>query len=418
MADILYVDDDPVLRTAFSHEFGQHHHITSTATMAEAMEKLATTKFDLVVADELHVKGATGTDLADDMKRKLDATPMILLTGDFRMQPSFMQMHSAIKAIVHKPPNIADLKVTMDRVIAESLANEAKRVTDVDEAARKDIESLREQIARREFPDGVHTRRMVELIRVASPNDTLQDTPQATANRELLANKVAEIVEQNPSLKVVIEHYFSRIETHSPETYEHINNSTKLLTQVVAAKLMPPDNRGAGEYTVDAEKGAAVCIATMLHDYGKLYIPDDILHYPGLLEGANRTIMRNHVVYSTQMIEALGLPESLKDIEKIIATHHENLDGTGYPNGLNKGNREDMPYITHIHPIIDRFKAMTSVRSYRPHPMSLEKATVIMEDEANRGMISQKLLDLFLPLMWQFRGREYIAPAGKQNSIS
>jgi HD-GYP domain-containing protein (c-di-GMP phosphodiesterase class II) len=110
------------------------------------------------------------------------------------------------------------------------------------------------------------------------------------------------------------------------------------------------------------------------------------------------------------MIEALGLPDSLKDISKIIATHHENLDGTGYPKGIRKADREEMPYITYIYPIIDRFKAMTSKRSYRPNPMSLETATSIMEDEAKAGMISGKLLERFLPLMWEFRGREYVAP--------
>ncbi len=414
MANILHVEDDPSLRMLFGLQFGQDHQITSVASMAEAMEKLSTTKFDLVVADyNLHEKGATGADLADAMKRKLDATPMILLTGDSSMQEEFRKMHSAIKAIVHKPPNIASLKVIMDKVIAESLANEASRVTDVDEAARKDIELLGEQISPGEILDDVHTRRMVELIRVASQDDT----PATSANRGMLADRVAEIIEKNPSLRTAIEHFFARIATHSPETYEHINNSTQLLAQILATELMPPNNKGADEYTVDAEKGAVLCIAVMLHDYGKLYIPDDILHYPGRLDGAKKTIMKNHVVYSTQMIEALGLPESLKDIGKIIATHHENLDGTGYPKGISKGSREDMPPITHIHPIIDRFKAMTSVRSYRAHPMSLEKATGILEDEAKAGMISGKLLERFLPLMWKFREREYVAPASKGNVI-
>ena len=126
MANILHVEDDPSIRMLFGLQFGRDHNITAVASMAEAMKKLASMKFDLVIADyKLGITEPTGADLADDMKRKLDATPMILLTGDSsQMKQEFRAKHSAIKEIVDKPPSVAGLKVVINRVIAESMALE------------------------------------------------------------------------------------------------------------------------------------------------------------------------------------------------------------------------------------------------------------------------------------------------------
>src|ERR1700733_12367070 len=127
MANILHVEDEPSIRMLFGLQFGRDHNITAVASMAEAMKKLASMKFDLVIADyKLGITEPTGADLADDMKRKLDATPMILLTGDSsQMKQEFRAKHSAIKEIVDKPPSVAGLKVVINRVIAESMALEA-----------------------------------------------------------------------------------------------------------------------------------------------------------------------------------------------------------------------------------------------------------------------------------------------------
>jgi diguanylate cyclase (GGDEF)-like protein/putative nucleotidyltransferase with HDIG domain len=98
--------------------------------------------------------------------------------------------------------------------------------------------------------------------------------------------------------------------------------------------------------------------AGLLHDIGKIGVPDNILNKPGRLTDDEMLIIKNHPVTSSHIIEST----SLKDLAQIIRAHHERWDGMGYPDGL-KG--EDIPVESRILALADTYDAMTTDRPYR-----------------------------------------------------
>lgn len=97
----------------------------------------------------------------------------------------------------------------------------------------------------------------------------------------------------------------------------------------------------------------------LLHDVGKVGIPDSILHKPGPLDEGEWTVMRTHPVIGYQFLEAIPY---LRYAADIVRCHHERFDGTGYPHGL-AGDEISLP--ARAFPVADTFDAMTTTRPYR-----------------------------------------------------
>jgi putative nucleotidyltransferase with HDIG domain len=111
-------------------------------------------------------------------------------------------------------------------------------------------------------------------------------------------------------------------------------------------------------------------LAAMLHDIGKIGVPDDLLNRPGRLSDEEMERVRNHVQVGASMIEMLG---EMHPIVPLIRHHHECYDGSGYPDGL-KG--EQIPLISRIIAVADMYDAMTSDRPYRKrrnHQMAVDE---------------------------------------------
>jgi putative nucleotidyltransferase with HDIG domain len=107
--------------------------------------------------------------------------------------------------------------------------------------------------------------------------------------------------------------------------------------------------------------------ACLLHDIGKIHIPDQILMKPDRLNENEYEIIKSHPVVGA---EAISKVVGFKNSIEVIQSHHERWDGKGYPNQL-KG--EEIPYLARIVAIADAFDAMTSTRSYRS-ALSVEEA--------------------------------------------
>ena len=102
-------------------------------------------------------------------------------------------------------------------------------------------------------------------------------------------------------------------------------------------------------------------IASSIHDIGKIYVPDEILNKPGRLTKEEFQIIQSHATDDFRIID--GLEKSLsKMVHNVVRYHHENWDGTGYPEGL-KENK--IPYEARIVSIIDVFEALTHERPYK-----------------------------------------------------
>ncbi|MBL4953652.1 HD-GYP domain-containing protein [Neobacillus sp. OS1-32] len=99
--------------------------------------------------------------------------------------------------------------------------------------------------------------------------------------------------------------------------------------------------------------------ACLLHDIGKVHIPDSILMKPGKLTEEELDIIKIHPVVGAEAVKNV---EGIKDCISVIRSHHERWDGKGYPDGL---RGEEIPLLARVAAIADAFDAMTSSRSYR-----------------------------------------------------
>src|SRR5207248_4366484 len=146
----------------------------------------------------------------------------------------------------------------------------------------------------------------------------------------------------------------------------------------------------------DANLIKAIEAAALLHDTGKLAVPEYILNKPGKLTTAEFDKMKLHVTVGADILTAIDFPYP---VVPIVRCHHESWDGTGYPAGL-KGT--DIPIGARILAVVDCFDALTSDRPYRPR---------LSDDEA-LGILFQRRGSMYDPLVVDTFARVYreIAP--------
>jgi HD-GYP domain-containing protein (c-di-GMP phosphodiesterase class II) len=135
-------------------------------------------------------------------------------------------------------------------------------------------------------------------------------------------------------------------------------------TGVHSTRLAEWALRLAREMNIPESRFYQVEVAALLHDIGKVGVPDAILKKSGPLTVEERAIINRHPEYSWSIIR---LFPGLEEASLYALHHHENVDGTGYPAGL-KGH--DIPLVSRIISVIDAYDAMVSNRCYRkglPH---------------------------------------------------
>jgi HD-GYP domain-containing protein (c-di-GMP phosphodiesterase class II) len=135
--------------------------------------------------------------------------------------------------------------------------------------------------------------------------------------------------------------------------------------------------RVAGALGLDERRLRNVEFAGLLHDVGKIAIPNEVLNKPGPLDDDEWTVVRTHTLEGQRMLERVG--GLLADIGRIVRSCHERWDGGGYPDGI---AGEAIPLEARIVFCCDAFDAMTSDRPYRP---AMSPGDAISELEANAG---------------------------------
>jgi putative two-component system response regulator len=138
----------------------------------------------------------------------------------------------------------------------------------------------------------------------------------------------------------------------------------------------------------------------LIHDIGKLAVPEHILLKPGPLTPEERKIMEQHTVIGERICAPL---RSFRNVLPIIRHHHEKQDGSGYPDGL-KG--AEVPLTARILQITDIYDALTTDRPYRK-ALPSEKAFAIIREEVKRGWWDGAILDEFEAAV---RGYEPVQP--------
>jgi putative nucleotidyltransferase with HDIG domain len=141
----------------------------------------------------------------------------------------------------------------------------------------------------------------------------------------------------------------------------------------------------------DEKQLRAIEAAALLHDTGKLAVPEYILNKPGPLTPAEFDKMKEHAAVGANILKSIDFPYP---VEPIVRHHHENWDGRGYPDGL-KG--QEIPLGARILSVVDCYDALTSDRPYRPR-MTRQQAEHILLDR--RGtMYDPWVVDGFLRIL-------------------
>jgi len=176
------------------------------------------------------------------------------------------------------------------------------------------------------------------------------------------------------------------------------------ILQTLAASIDARDNLTAGHSEKVTRYALGICdelelpndyreiirVAALLHDYGKIGVPDSILKKPGKLTPEEFEIVKTHAARTERILNQINFEGIFSKVPEIAGAHHERFDGGGYPNGL-KG--EEIPLGARIIALADVFEAVTSKRHYRD-PMQLDKALELLHEESGR-QFDKKIVDAF-----------------------
>lgn len=168
-------------------------------------------------------------------------------------------------------------------------------------------------------------------------------------------------------------------EARDPYTAGHSYRVAQGALDLGTALKLPPE-----ELRVLAQGG-------LVHDVGKMEVPDEILNKPGPLTPDERKQIENHTVAGYELCARLGfMPPELA----VIRSHHERVDGRGYPDGM---SHQSLPISVRILSVIDVWDALTSARSYRPAWADADAIAYLQE---NRGsQFDPVLVDTWIDLV-------------------
>lgn len=133
-----------------------------------------------------------------------------------------------------------------------------------------------------------------------------------------------------------------------------------------------------------------------LHDLGKIAVPDEVLKKGSNLTPEEWIVMKQHPITGENICKPL---KSLRLVLPIIRNHHEHSDGSGYPDGLRKG---EIPLLPRILQVVDVYDALRTARPYKP-AISHEQAALTMRNEAGNGLWDEELVLEFLSMLERLR---------------
>ncbi|MBI5953826.1 MAG: PAS domain S-box protein [Chloroflexi bacterium] len=448
---LLIEDEDPhaeLIQRAFERQEGPPVQIQRAKSLTEAREKMLAQKPSLIIADWRLPDGESMELLSDHQKHL--ATPIILMTsyGNERIAVEALRS-GALDYVVKSSESMLDMphlagraleqwaaraeRIRMQealseseaqfRLLAENASDMIARLTTsgqvlyVSPACKTILDFTPEELTgtncfdllqekdrrliHRLFKKGKYgaTHTIAYQARHKDGNYVWLETsaraildPQTntvteiqTASRDITERKKAEkeLQEAHRELQEAyertIEGWVRALDLRDRETEGHTQRVTELTVKV------------AGRLGFSAEELVHIRRGALLHDMGKMAIPDEILQKPGPLDETEWKKMRQHPQYAHEML----LPISyLRPALIIPYYHHERWDGSGYPHGL-KG--EGIPLAARLFSIIDVWDALSSDRPYRKRLPQSEVIRYLREKSGH--LFDPKLVDLFLAIM-------------------
>jgi response regulator RpfG family c-di-GMP phosphodiesterase len=311
---ILLVDDEPALRELLRATFeGADVAVEEAGSALEAEARIARRRPDVVVLD-LRMPGMSGAELCERLKsaERTKGIPIVLLTGA-DLEEARSAQRAGAEALVRKPFSPLDLLAVVERVAGRGHPGTPVR------AARPAGPAEEELV--------LYARDLRHLLEVERHQRTLlQESYLATVTALAIA-----------------------LESKDTGTRAHSHRVQRYALELLSA--VDPKR-------VEADPG--IEYGFLLHDLGKIGIPDGILQKPGPLTPGERKRMETHTIVGEQMLRGVAFlrGEGLR----IVRSHHERWAGGGYPDGLVDG---EIPLGARVFAVADALDAMTSHRPYR-----------------------------------------------------
>jgi putative two-component system response regulator len=315
-ASVLVVDDDANVSSAMAQLLQRDGHRTSVAgDVAHARRRLADGSVDVMVCD-VRLPGESGLTLAKEVAREHPDVAVVMISGWGDLGTAEAALDSGADRFLAKPFGPDELLIA---------------VSDVLRRRQTRVRSLVDN--RRLEEDVSQLRGAVKDLNVA-----LQEARRDTLLRLALA-----------------------ADCRLPGMGPHLRRVGRV-TELVARRM-----------GIDPSRCEALGAASMLHDVGQIGVPDRVLLKPGRLTHEERDLMRLHTVIGRDLLTGSG--DGLLELAATVAhTHHERVDGNGYPTGL---VGDGIPLEGRIVSVVDAFDALISERPHRP-PMPVQRALEVL----------------------------------------
>lgn len=316
---LLIVDDETVVRSVLHDLLSNSYECTEAASAEEALEYLRAGAFELVISD-ITMPGMSGLDMIPHVKAASPQTVIVMISGMQTIESAINALRLGAFDYLMKPFDLRQVEVAIARAYEHHQLIVGKQLYEN------------------------HLEELVDL-RTAELDKTLASLENA--------------------YRSTLQALTAALETRDAETHGHSE-------RVVTFSL-----RLGREYGLNAVQMKSLEFGSLLHDIGKIGVPDAILRKPAKLTDDEWVRMREHPLHGQQILRGIKF---LEGAANVVAQHHEKWDGSGYPFGL---KAEEIDICARIFSVADAFDAITSDRVYRKG-RSYEIALQELDDWAGR----------------------------------
>ena len=351
---ILIVDDEVEITEILADLLSEEYDCIRAGSAEQALTLLQDNEFQLVISD-ITMPGMSGLEMIPHVKATSPDTVVVMISGMQTVESAIGALRLGAFDYLMKPFDLRQVEAVVKRALEHHDLVVAKQ------RYENHLEELVEQ-------------RTAELDRALN---SLEGAYRST-------------------LKALT----AALETRDSETHGHSE-------RVVSYSL-----RLGREYGLNSDEMKSLEFGSLLHDIGKIGVPDSILRKPAKLTEEEWVRMREHPLHGQQILRGI---EFLQGAARVVAQHHEKWDGSGYPLGL---RAEDIDICARIFAVADAFDAITSDRVYR-RGKSYEAAAQELDDWAGR-QFDPKVVEAFHRVPkedWEVLHRQSLMPKQDQFDV-